>query len=87
VVLTGLTAIGLAQWVELRHHVPRAWRFIVWTALAWTLALPFSSAPGPFVDESTPLVPQIVLWTLGGAMMALVTWLRARRLAEDTEVG
>jgi hypothetical protein len=86
-VLIGLISIGGAQWLELRHHAPRAWRFVPWTALAWTLALPFSFAPGPFVDESTPLASQVALWTLGGALMAvvmaLVTWIGVRRLSEQ----
>lgn len=79
VAAVGLVAIGGAQWLELRA---RSW--IGWTALAWVLALPLSFAPGPFVDEHTPLGPQLVLWTAGGALMALVmalvTWQGARRL-------
>lgn len=87
--LVGLVSMGGAQWLELRHHAPRAWRFILWTALAWALALPLSFAPGPFVDASTPLMPQVALWTLGGALMALVmsmvTWLGVRRLVDDAD--
>jgi hypothetical protein len=86
-VLLGLPAIGFAQWIELRHHARRAWRFIGWSALAWLLALPFSFAPGPFVDESTPFAPQLALWTIGGLLMALVmalvTWLGVRTLTRD----
>lgn len=74
----GLLAMGTAQWIELRHYSRRAWRFIVWTALAWLVALPFSFAPGPFVDEATPLASQLGLWSMGGllmaAVMAMVTW-------------
>lgn len=89
-ILLGLNPIGFAQWLELRHHVTRAWRFIAWTALAWLLALPFSFAPSPFVDESTPFVPQLALWSMGGVLMAfvmaLVTWLGVRQLTRS-EIG
>lgn len=80
----GLAAIGSAQWLELRLHTERARRWIAWTALAWTVALPFSFAPGPFVDEKTPLLSHFVLWGCGGLLMAyamaLVTWQGVRRL-------
>lgn len=79
----GLAAIGSAQWLELRRHTARARRWIAWTALAWTVALPFSFAPGPFVDERTPLLAHFVLWGCGGLLMAyamaLVTWQGVRR--------
>jgi hypothetical protein len=80
-----LAGVGGAQWIELRHHVPRAHRWIAWTALAWALALPLSFTPGPFVDESTPVASQLVLWACAGMLMAYVmasvTWLGLRRLA------
>jgi len=83
-VLVGLLAIGSSQWLELRHHVEVAHRWIPWTAAAWALALPFSFAPGPFVDESTPLAAHIVLWGCGGLLMAFVmaqtTWQGVDRL-------
>lgn len=81
----GLGAIGSAQWVELRHHAKRAWRWIAWTAAAWALALPLSFLPGPFVDERTPFGTQLLVWGGGGLLMALVmaivTWQGVRRLA------
>ena len=87
IAVVGLPAIGGAQWLELRRHRPRAHRWIGWTALAWTLALPISFIPGVFVDEATPLVAHIALWCSGGvamaAVMAVVTWLGATRLAAE----
>lgn len=81
----GLLAIGTAQWLELRRHVERSGTWIAWTALAWALALPWSFAPSPFVDEATPLPSAFALFASGGALMAytmaLVTWLGARRWA------
>ncbi|MCB9756047.1 MAG: hypothetical protein H6713_39500 [Myxococcales bacterium] len=84
VAVVGLVAIGGAQWLELRRHAPRAWRWIPWTALAWTVALPLSFAPGPLVDESTPIGAHVLLWGSGGLLMAFVmaqiTWRGARRV-------
>lgn len=58
-----------------------------WSTVAWLLAFPFSFAPGPFVDESTPFVPQLTFWTIGGlvmaVVMALVTWRGVRTLTRD----
>jgi hypothetical protein len=91
IVLAGaaLAAIGSAQWLELRHHAPRAHRWIGWTALAWALALPLSFTPGPFVDESTPIASHLVLWGCGGMLMAYVmatvTWQGVRRLARKSD--
>jgi hypothetical protein len=82
--IMGLGAIGSAQWLELRHHTPRANRWILWTALAWVVALPLSFTPGPLVDESTPIASQVALWGCAGLLMAyamaLVTWQGVRRL-------
>lgn len=44
-----LVSIGLAQWFELRHHVPRAWRWVAGSAAAWTAGL------GVFMAVATPL--------------------------------
>lgn len=80
--LGGLLGMGLAQWWELRRHGVRA-RWVGWTALAWALALPWSFAPGPLVDESTPGLVQAALWSSGGLAMAwvfaLVSWQGVRR--------
>lgn len=85
--IVGLTAVGACQLLELRRHSRNARRWIAWTALAWAVALPASFAPGPFVDESTPLWSTVVLWGCGGLVMAyvmtLITWQGARRLSEQ----
>jgi hypothetical protein len=58
----------------------QAWAF----PLAWIVALPLSFTPAPFVDEATPLAPQVVLWGSAGLLMAhvmaLITWQGARRM-------
>ncbi|MHC6592547.1 hypothetical protein [Arthrobacter sp. C152] len=44
-----LGSIGSGQWIELRHHVPRAWRWIAGTAAAWAAGL------AAFMAVATPL--------------------------------
>jgi hypothetical protein len=44
-----LLTLGSAQWLELRGHVPRAGRWIGWTAFGWLVAL------GAFLAIATPL--------------------------------
>ncbi len=82
--IVALTAIGAAQWIELRHFTTAAPEWIGWTALAWIVALPLSVAPGAFVDASTPLVAGAALWAAAGLLMAhvvaLVTWFGVKRL-------
>ena len=73
-----LFAIGGAQWLLLRRLVPNAQAWVGWTGLAWALALPLSFLPGPLVDEATPLLVHVVMWSTGGVLMAYVmawvTW-------------
>lgn len=84
----GLSAFGAAQWLELRRHVPRAHRWIAWTALAWAVALPLSLLPAPLVDERTPPWAQLVLWASAGVLMAYVmanlTWFGLRSIRWPT---
>lgn len=44
-----LGSIGSGQWIELRHHVPRAWRWIAGNAAAWAAGL------AVFMAVATPL--------------------------------
>lgn len=84
--LIGLFSIGVAQWTELRRKSDKAKQWVLWTALAWIVALPLSFAPSPLVDERTPLSSLVVLWGCSGLMMAYVmatiTWTGAKRLTE-----
>ena len=68
-----LTTLGGAQWLELRHHVPGAVRWIGWTAVAWLAAL------GAFLAIATPLWhagqatgTAIAVGVLAGTVMAVV---------------
>ncbi|MEQ6902936.1 hypothetical protein [Nocardioides sp. YIM 152588] len=68
-----LASIGGAQWLELRLHLRRAWRWVVATAVAWLVAL------GAFLLIATPLwrpgqsLPVAVLvGVVAGVVMAAV---------------
>lgn len=80
-----LTTIGGAQYLELRHHVSGAARWIGWTAVAWLASL------GAFLAIATPLWhpgqsrgAAIAVGVVAGATMAVVqaaiTGLGLRRL-------
>jgi hypothetical protein len=85
-----LLSVGFFQWVELRHHDPQARAWVAWSALAWGIALPCSFSPSPFVDETTPLSVQLVLWSSAGLLMAYVyawaIWPGARQLGRRAVV-
>ncbi|WP_158282986.1 hypothetical protein [Nocardioides silvaticus] len=68
-----LGTIGGAQWLELRHHVPQAVRWIGWTAVAWLAAL------GTFLAIATPLwhpgqsvINAVAVGVAAGIAMAVV---------------
>ena len=67
-----LLSIGTAQWLELRRHVPRSWRWIAVTALAWCLALGvfFAIAP-PLWHEGQALWLTILIGAAAGLAMAV----------------
>ncbi len=44
-----LLSIGVAQWLELRRHVPHAWKWIAGSAAGWAAGL------GVFMAVATPL--------------------------------
>lgn len=82
-----LATIGGAQWLELRHHVAAAGRWVLWTAAAWLLAL------GAFLAIATPLWHEgqrpeqaVAVGVAAGVVMAAVQaavtgWGLARLLA------
>jgi hypothetical protein len=87
----GGCAIGWAQWLELRHYRAGARRWIVWTVLARTLALPLGLVPGSLVmidvglnGGSTPFAVHLALCGAGGLVMAAVVavigWHGVKRL-------
>jgi hypothetical protein len=38
---------------------------------AWALAVLWTAAPSPFIDESSPIALVVVLYVLAGALMAV----------------
>lgn len=86
-----LLSIPVAQSLVLAGHVIRSHRWAGWTLLAWTVALPWSFAPSPFVDATTPPAQMALGFGLGGLAMALtmaaVTGVGARRLVRDSRSG
>lgn len=68
-----LCTIGAAQWVELRHHVPRAGRWIGWTAAAWLCALgAFLAIASPLWHEGQAVGYGIAVGVVAGVVMAAV---------------
>jgi hypothetical protein len=79
-----LASIPVAQWFILRHHVPRAWRWIPLNAVAWAVGIMWTLAPSPLIDESTPVAGLVLAYGAAGLLMAatvaLVTGLGLRRM-------
>lgn len=79
-----LASIPTLQWLVLRQAVPRSAWWIPATMGAWAAALPWTVAPSPVVDETTPTGMLIGVYTAAGLLMALTvalfTGLAARRL-------
>lgn len=68
-----LATIGTAQWVELRHHVPRAERWVLGTAAAWALALAtFGLISTPLWQEGQSAPVRILIGVFAGLVMAVV---------------
>lgn len=79
-----LAAIPTLQWVVLRTTVPRCAWWIPANMGAWAVALLWTFAPSPLVDESTPTGVLLTVYGTAGLLMALtvalLTGLAARRL-------
>jgi hypothetical protein len=73
--LTGtalLASIGVAQWLELRRHLPRSWRWIPGTAAAWLVGLLiFLAVSTPLWQPGQPPVLIALIGVLAGAAMAI----------------
>jgi hypothetical protein len=71
--LSLLATIGTAQWVELRHHVDRAGRWILGTAAAWAAALgTFGVISTPLWQEGQSMAVRILIGVFAGLVMAVV---------------
>lgn len=68
-----LFTIGAAQWVELRHHLDRAGRWILGTAAAWGTALAvFALISTPLWQEGQSMAVRILIGVFAGLAMAVV---------------
>ena len=84
-----LASIGLAQWIELRHHVPRAWRWIAGSAAAWAAGLGVFMAVATLLwqpGQDLWLSALIGIWAaiLMAVAMAVITGLVMARLLPKT---
>jgi hypothetical protein len=80
-----LASIPVAQWLVLRGTGRRdATAWVPVTMGAWALAMLWTAAPSPFIDERSPLILVLALYLIAGALMAVtvaaVTAPLARRL-------
>lgn len=68
-----LATIGTAQWVELRHHIVGAGRWVLGTAMAWAAALAtFGLISTPLWQEGQSVALTILIGVFAGLVMALV---------------
>ena len=84
-----LASIGFAQWIELRHHVPRAWRWIAGSAAAWGAGLGVFMAVATLLwqpGQDLWLSALIGIWAaiLMAVAMAVITGLVMARLLPKT---
>ncbi|MBY8851781.1 hypothetical protein K7G98_27165 [Saccharothrix sp. MB29] len=69
-----LGSIGTAQWLLLRHHLPRAGRWIAATAAAWLLGLAvFLGFTMPLWHPGQALATAVLIGIAGGLLMAATT--------------
>ncbi len=67
-----LVSIGLAQWTELRRHLPRASWWVVITAVSWGAGLGvFTAVATPLWHPGQSTVTVIAVGVLAGALMAV----------------
>lgn len=65
-----LVSLGAAQALVLRRFVPRAYRWVGWTAAAWAAALPFSFVGPMLVPDEAPSAVALAAWGVSGIAMA-----------------
>lgn len=61
--------MGAFQWNVLRHHLPRAWRWIPASAIAWSIGLLPVFGLVSLIDTATPTWLVAVIVTTGGLLM------------------
>jgi hypothetical protein len=64
--------LGGAQWLALRHHVPRAGWWVLANALAWTAGMAVIFAATGIAQESTPVAVVAIAWAVSGVLAGVV---------------
>lgn len=67
-----LLSMPIAQWRILRRYVPRAWRWIPWSAAAWILALPPTFIGPMSIPNDSPPAIVAATWVASGLAMATI---------------
>lgn len=70
-----LFSIGVAQWLVLRRHVARAWRWVPANALGWLLGLAATFAGAALIDAAMPAALAVAIGVASGVLMGLVVGL------------
>jgi len=69
-----LASIPVAQWLTLRSRVgghPSVARWVPVNMAAWAVAVLWTLAPSPFIDERSPVALVATLYVLAGILMAV----------------
>ena len=64
-----LVSIPFAQWLALAR--PRTARWVPVNAAAWAVAILWTLAPSPFIDERSPVLLVVGLYAAAGVLMAV----------------
>lgn len=64
-----LATIPVVQWLALAR--PRTFRWVPVNMGAWAVAVLWTIAPSPFVDERSPVALIVTLYVIAGALMAV----------------
>jgi len=74
-----LASIPVAQWLMLRR--PGTFRWVPVNMGAWAVAILWTFAPSPFIDERSPAGLVVVLYVVAGALMAVTIAALTARIA------
>jgi len=87
-----LFSLPVAQWVVLRRHVSRAWRWIAWSTAAWAVALPPTFVAPALLPSDASDAQVAAMWLMAGLTMAAILaaftgFAMARILANEPEAA
>jgi hypothetical protein len=67
-----LLSIGFAQWLELKKHVVKAWKWIIANAIAWPIGVMIPVITIGLVPDKSPVWVFIIAAMTGGVIMGVV---------------